>query len=231
MVKFEVFNEVILMVTCTGGDQIFTRAGAWIGGDNYGARNFKFTKVMLGPQNNVAQALMGQFVRRMTGENIPLMKVELMGDSVTFYANRQQHVVVYQLAQGESIFVESENILAFSSQCAYDVRFMGQGVISQKGLATTKLTGNGPEAYAAVLVNGNPLVLSNVQTGNTITCDPDAVVCWTNSDPDIKLDVSWQNLIGQHSGESYLFEWDGARRTTVIIQPQERPSGVSVSMD
>ena len=160
---------------------------------------------MLGPQNSVGRAILGQLARRVTGENLPLMKVEFSGDSVTYYADKQQHVVVYHLNHGESIYVESENLLAFSNHCEYDVRFLGQGIISQKGLFTSRLTGNGPNAYVAVLVEGNPIVLSNVDNGNTIEVDPDAVVCWIGGDPSFKLDVSWRNLIGQHSGESYMF--------------------------
>lgn len=216
------------MITCKGSGHIFTKAGAFIGGECRGAKNFTFTKVMLGPQNNIGAAILGQLARRLTGENLPLMKVEFSGDSVTYYADRQQHVVVYHLSQGESIYVESENLLAFSDQCSYDVRFVGQGIISQKGLFTSKLTGNGSEAYVAVLVDGNPIVLSNVNTGTTIEADPDAVVCWLNSDPGLKLDVSWRNLIGQHSGESYMFEWTGSNPTTVIIQPCERRHDVHI---
>ena len=52
------------------------------------------------------------------------MKVSLNGDSVTYYANYGQHVVIYQLAQGETISVESENILAFTQDCDYSVRFI-----------------------------------------------------------------------------------------------------------
>ena len=150
---------------------------------------------------------------------------------VTYYANNQQHVVVYQLQNGETISVESENILAFSKDCKYGVRFIGQGIISQKGLATSTLTGRGPESYVAVLVDGNPLVISNIQTGNTMEVDPDAVVCWIGDDPSVKLDVNWRNIIGQSSGESYMFEWNSGSTATVIIQPCERTSGVDISMD
>ena len=229
MIKFQVINELCLMVTCTGGnDYIFTKAGAFIGGECRGAKNYKFNKVMLGPENNIGRAILGQLARRVTGENLPLMRVEFSGDSVTYYANQQQHIVVYQLSQGERIYVESENLLAFSKQCSYEVRFMGQGIISQKGLFTTQLTGNGPEAYVAVLVDGNPIVLSNETSGDTIEVDPDAVVCWLNSDPGFRLDVSWRNLIGQHSGESYMLEWTGSNPTTVIIQPCERNHEVRI---
>ena len=159
------------------------------------------------------------------------MKVMFNGDSITYYANEEQHVVVYKLQQGETISVESENILAFTQDCKYGIRFLAQGVISQKGLATSTLTGMGPNAQVAVLVDGNPIVLSNVQNGATLEVDPDAVVCWIGRDPGFKMDLSWKNLIGQASGESYMFEWTGNAPATVIIQPMERTSGINIGMD
>ena len=53
------------------------------------------------------QAALGSLTRRVTRENLPLMKVTMNGDSVTYYANQRQHVVVYKLAQGEILSVES----------------------------------------------------------------------------------------------------------------------------
>ena len=162
------------------------------------------------------------------------MRVELNGDSITYYANHGQHVIIYHLEQGETISVESENILAFTQDCDYGVKFVGVGIVSQKGLATSTLTGKGKDAYVAILSDGNPIVVSNVQSHETISVDPDAVICWigvNNCDPRITTDVSWRNLIGQHSGESYQFEWNGNDNVTVVIQPSERPSGVKVSVD
>jgi len=232
MIVFETINELCLRITCKGGSApIFAKAGAFIGGECMGNKNYKFTKVMLGPEQSAGRAILGQLTRRFTGENLPLMKVEFFGDSVTYYANNQQHVVVYKLQQGETISVESENILAFTGDCKYGVRFLAQGVISQKGLATSTLTGQGSDAYVAVLVDGNPLILSNVDTGSTLEVDPDAVVCWIGGDPTLQTDISWRNLIGQASGESYMFEWSGQNKATVIIQPEERTSGLDVSMD
>ena len=235
MLSFETVNELTLKVTCTGNDVLFTKAGAFIAGDSAGGKNYKFEKLLLGPQNNLAQAALGSLMRRVTGENIPLMKVMFSGDSVTYYASYSQHVVVYKLAVGEVISVESENILAFTQDCKYDVRFIGCGVLSQKGLATSTLTGAGPNAYVAVLCDGNPIVLSNIGSRNTISVDPDAVICWMGQsgycDPDIKMDLSWKNLIGQASGESYAFEWSGSQPVSVIIQPTERRGGVRVGID
>jgi uncharacterized protein (AIM24 family) len=231
MVKFETLNELTLKVTADNGDMFFTKAGAFIGGENYGNKNYKFAKRLLGPQGSVLQAALGHIARRFTGENLPLMEVKCQGPSITYYANEAQHVIAYRLQQGETISVESENILAFTQDCKYSVRFLAQGIISQKGLATSTLTGVGPNAYVAVLVDGNPLVLSNMANGSTLEVDPDAVVCWVGDDPGFKLDLSWKNLIGQASGESYMFEWTGDKRASVIIQPNERTSGVSIAMD
>ena len=224
MIMFETVNELTLKVTCRGNDTIFTKAGAFIAGES-SVRNYRFEKVLLGPEQNVGSALLGSIVRRVTGENIPLMKVTFSGDAVTYYANCGQHVVVYQLEQGEMISVESENLLAFSSACKYSVRFIGVGIFSQKGLCTTTLTAMGRDAFVAVICDGNPIVLSNYNTGGTLVADPDAVVCWIgngNCDPGIKADVNWKTFIGQSSGESYMFEWDRGNPVTVIIQPSER---------
>ena len=235
MIKFETLNELTLKVTCDGGETFFTKAGAFIGGENYGQKNYQFEKCLLGPQGNPLQAALGQVGRRFTGENLPIMKVSARGASSTYYANEAQHVVVYKHNPGETISVESENILAFTQDCKYGVRFLAQGVISQKGLATSTLSAQGPNAYVAILVDGNPIVLSNVQNGSTLEVDPDAVVCWVGqpgqSDPGFKLDLSWKNLIGQASGESYMMEWGQNRRATVIVQPNERQSGVNIGMD
>ena len=234
MLQFEVINELTLKVTCTGNDVLFVKAGAFVAGANAGGKNYRFEKVLLGPQNNLGQALFGSIARRVTGENFPLMKVNFSGDSVTYYANYGQHIIVYHLEAGETLSVESENILAFTQDCSYGVRFVGVGVLSQKGLATSTLSANGKNAFVAVLADGNPIVLSNVLSGETISADPDAVICWVgngNCDPRVSADVSWKTFIGQTSGESYQFEWHGGMGVTVMIQPSERRGGIKVSMD
>ena len=235
MITFETVNELTLRVTCSGGGTIFTKAGAFIAGENQGAKNYNFEKVLLGPQSNFARAALGSIMRRATGENLPLMKATFNGSSTTYYANRGQHVVVYKLEVGEVVSIESENILAFTDDCDYSVRFIGCGVLSQKGLATSTLTGRGQDAYVAILCDGNPVVLNNVESGSTISVDPDAVICWMSQgdycDPQVKTDISWKNFIGQASGESYAFEWSGYSRVSVLVQPSERLEGVNVSID
>lgn len=45
------------------------------------------------------------------------------------------------------------------------------------------------------------------------------------------MDVNWKTFIGQTSGESYSFEWNAHQPVTVIIQPNERASGINIGMD
>ena len=78
------------------------------------------------------------------------------------------------------------------------------------------------------------LVLSNQTSRATLAVDPDAVICWIGQghcDPQIKTDLNWKTFIGQASGESYTFEWDGGQPVTVVIQPSERSGGIRVAMD
>lgn len=219
MAIFEVVNELTLKVTFDNGERIHSKAGAMIGFQG----NLKFDKEMLGPGRSAGSAIMGQITRRLTGENLPLMLVTPTGRSVGYFANLAQHVVVLELQHGERLSVESENILAFTESCQYSVRFMGAGVISQKGLFTTTLTGPG---QCALLCDGNPIALNA-----PCSVDPDAFVFYVGQeDPKFRTQLSWKNFIGQASGESYYLEFNDPR-TTVIIQPSERKSGIDIGID
>lgn len=231
MVTFKVMNELSLEITADHGDVVFTKAGAFIGGKSQGGKNYQFEKVLLGPQGNLAQAAIGHLARRVTGENLPLMKVSCQGRSQTYYANEAQHIVVCKLQPGEILSVESENILAFTSDCQYSVRFLASGVISQKGFMTSVLKGTSSNSQAAILVDGNPLILDNRADGSTIEVDPDSMVAFLGSDPQFKLDLSWKNLIGQASGESYMMQWGPQNPAAVVYQPNERKSGINIGMD
>lgn len=233
--QFQTVNELYLKVTNDDNtDTIVTKLGAFIGGSNFGQRNYKFEKLLLGPQNSIGQAVVGSVVRRITGENVPLTKVTLNGSSTTYYSSNGQHVVCYKLKPGEMISIESENLLAFTSSCAYSVRFLGVGVISQKGFVITTLTGTDDNSLVAFLSEGNPMVLTNTSIGLTLSCDPDSVIGWIGEDscdPDIKLDTNWKTFVAQASGETYMFEWSVGKKVTVLLQPTERTSGVDLGID
>lgn len=221
MFVLETVNELALCAKGDGQGQLFTKAGAMIG--YYGQCHFE--KVMLGPNGNIGQALLGQIGRRLTGENIPLMKVQGNGQTASYYACEARHITVINLAVGQSIAVESEDLLAFTDTVDYSLKMLGVGVISQKGLFTSKLTGKGPNAQVAIMTDGNPLVF------DTPCCvDPDAMVAFTGPDPGFKMDLSWKNLIGQASGESYMLEYKQPGYK-VIVQPNERKSGLDIGID
>lgn len=234
MLKLETLNELTLKVTCDGQGRLHTKKGAWIGGEYYGSQApFRFEKELLGPGNNVAQAIGRQLMRRFTGENLELALVTYQGQSITYFADLGQHVTVINLGQGQVLSVESENLLAFTDDCDYSVRFIGCGVVSQKGLATSTLSAKGPNAQVAILTDGNPIVLSNMQNGSILRADSDAAVCWLTQgvyDPALKFDFNLKTLIpGQTSGETYQFEY--SRPSLVVIQPSERTSGIDIGMD
>ncbi|MDP4178419.1 MAG: AIM24 family protein [Bacillota bacterium] len=220
MFNFTIDSE--LTCKASGNGSFIAKKGAMIAytGD------FKFEKLILGPDNGkgLMGALLGHAVRSLTGENIPLMNVTGSGD--IYLARNAYHVSVLTLESGDSLSVESENLLAFSGELKYTVRFLGIGVLSQKGLATTLLTNesNSPQ-QVAIITDGNCIML---QTPCTV--DPDALVCWTGSDPAIITDTSWKTFIGQSSGESYQFRFH-SNGDMVVIQPSERLSGLKVSID
>lgn len=219
MAVFETVNELTLKVTFNDRERIHSKAGAMIGFQG----SLLFDKELLGPGRTPGGALMGQITRRLTGENLPLMLVTPQGKAVGYFANLAQHVVVLDLQPGERVSVESENILAFTESCRYDVRFLGAGVISQKGLFTSTITGPG---QCALLCDGNPIALNA-----PCSVDPDAFVFYVGQeDPQFRTQLSWKNFIGQASGESYFLEFCDPR-TTVIIQPTERPSGLDIGID
>ncbi len=222
MITLKTVNELTLCAECDGMGVLYTKTGAMIG--FYG--DCKFDKVMLGPGGGSAMGqFLGQLGRRITGENIPLMQVISNGPTESYYACQAKHVTVVELMQGEELMVESEDLLAFTDSVGYSIKAIGCGIISQKGLFTTVLTGNGPGAYAAFMTNGNPIVME------TPCCvDPDAMVAYTGPEPNFKSDISWKNFIGQSSGESYMLEYrmPGYR---VVIQPFERGSGIDVGID
>jgi uncharacterized protein (AIM24 family) len=217
MFELQTVNE--LACVAVGNDVLYAKKGAMIAYQG----EFSFSKLILGPGDNLMQSAIRHVTRRLSGENMELMEVK--GQGSCYFAELAKHAVVVNLNQGDRIGVESENLLAFTSACDYGVRFIGSGIISQKGLFTSNITAKGPGAQICILSDGNPIML---QTPCVV--DPDAVICWTGADPSFKLGLNWKTFLGQTSGESYMLEFKNAGQT-VIIQPSERKSGLSIGID
>ncbi|GHU50440.1 hypothetical protein AGMMS49975_01480 [Clostridia bacterium] len=221
MFTLKTVNELYCNAVSDGNGSLFTKAGAMVA--YQGTAHFE--KVLLGPQGNPLSAALGQVARRLTGENLPLMKVKPNGRCAVLLADLAQHVTIVELTPGMTLAVESENILAFTENTKYGFKFLAQGVISQKGFFTSTLAAQGGTAQAAITTNGNPFALDT-----PCSVDPDALVAWTGPDPMPKLDLSWKNLVGQASGESYNFHFSQPGYK-VIIQPYERASGIHLGVD
>lgn len=221
MFSFAVERELCLRAVSNDGyGCVYTKHGSWIGASN---GQFKFDYVLIGPGNgSVVSKFGGQLLRKFSGENLRLVKVTATAGCNLLFADRGQHVYLVDVSNGMSVKVESENLLAFTDACKYSVGMLVSGVLSQKGFATSVLTGAGQGAYVAVVCNGNPIVL---QTPCKV--DPDAMVCFTGPDPEIEVNVGWKHLIGKSHGESYFmnFKQPGG---CVLLQPTERDSGVSL---
>lgn len=223
---FKLTIDSELYCKCEGAGYFFAKKGSWVGTEGQNS-SFKFSKRLLGTNGgNIVGQVFNHMARKVTGENLEIMEVK--GQGVCYLADNAQHVTVIGLEPNgafSSLVVESEDLLAFTPSCHYGVTPVGTGVLSQKGLFMSKLSYSGTDAQVAIKTNGNPKIL-------TAPCrvDPDCVVAWTGSNPNVKIDVNLKTLIGQTSGESYMFEFNEPGQL-VIIQPYERESGLKVGID
>ena len=134
MFNFRTHQE--LTCVAEGDGHFFAKLGAMVAYKG----SFTSEKVLLDTNNtqSIFKSVMNLAARKLSGENIPIMKVN--GSGSYYMANRAQHISIISLQPGQSVGVEGENLLAFTEGCKYGVRFMGSGVISQKGMFTSNLT-------------------------------------------------------------------------------------------
>jgi uncharacterized protein (AIM24 family) len=220
---FHFTREQELFLRAEGSGRFFAKKGSMVADQG----KFKYSKRLLGTnKGNIVGQVLNHVARKLTGENLEIMEVE--GSGVVYLADKSAHVSIITLEPKEpwnSVSVEAEDLLAFTEDCHYGVTPVGVGVLSQKGFFTSKLTYNGPNAQVAIKTNGNPLMIQA-----PCRVDPDAVVAWTGPAPKVTLDVNWKTLIGQTSGESYMFEFTEPGQF-VILQPYEREAGIELAID
>jgi uncharacterized protein (AIM24 family) len=154
--------------------------------------------------------------RRATGESVALMQCS--GNGTVWFAKDAMDVVVVELA-GDTLNVESEQLLAISDGLRTDVAFSGlRGASSGQGLFTTTVTGSGA---VALLSAGGPPIALEVSPQYPLVVDPDAFVASTGRlNQTFITDVSWRNLLGESSGEAFSLRFDGTG--VVYVQPEER---------
>lgn len=154
--------------------------------------------------------------RKATGESVALMTCSGMG--TVWFAKDAMEILVIELA-GDTLKVESEQLLALSDQLRTDVTFAGlRGASSGQGLFTTTVSGYGPVALVSA---GGPPIALEVSPQFPLVVDPQAYIASRgNLNQTFVTDVSWRNLVGESSGEAFSLRFDGSG--VVYIQPEER---------
>lgn len=153
--------------------------------------------------------------QRVAGESLSLM--ECTGHGRVICAQDAQDVIVVDLS-GDTLSVESEHILAVTSDLRLDVTFAGlQGMTTGQGLATTTVTGSGQVAVSS----DGPMIGLAVSPGEPVVVDPDAYVASSGSlSMNLVSGVSWKSLVGEGTGEPFSLRFEG--HGSVFIQPAER---------
>ncbi|WP_232663470.1 AIM24 family protein [Pseudonocardia sp. TRM90224] len=176
------------------------------------AGDVKFKNAGMGGGDGLKAALK----RRATGESVSLM--QCTGNGTVWFAKDAMEILLIQL-NGETLKVESEQLLALSDKLRTDVAFAGlRGATSGQGLFTTTVTGQGD---VALLSAGGPPIALQVSPQFPLVVDPDAFIASQGQlNQTFVTDVSWRNLIGESSGEAFSLRFDG--NGVVYIQPEER---------
>ncbi|GAA4067616.1 AIM24 family protein [Actinomadura miaoliensis] len=161
------------------------------------------------------EGLRGALKRRIAGESMTLM--EITGQGTVYLASEATEVTLVPL-NGETFFVESESLLALDGRLQTGVQFVGlRGMGTGQGLATTKVDGHGT---VAILSEG-PAIALEVTPQTPLSVDPHAYVAhFGQLRQDVVTDVNWRTVLGQGSGESVQFRYQG--HGVVYVQPAER---------
>lgn len=158
----------------------------------------------------------GRFVKKaLTGEGLPLMRVEGQGD--VFIADTNKNVHLLQL-NNSGISANGKNVLAFSASLQWNIERVKGASMLAGGLFNTTLRGTG---WIAIVTDGEPVVLN---AGEAPTfADTDAIVAWSaHLDTSLKSTMSAGALIGRGSGEAVQVAFQG--QGFVIVQPSEGPA-------
>jgi uncharacterized protein (AIM24 family) len=197
---FQLENEKLLDVEVDGS--VLSKAGAMVA--YTGDLTFR-------GKASAEGGIKGFLKEQATSEGTPVMTVE--GQGHLYLADQAKEIQVLKLAEGDSISVNGEDVLAFDEAVSYEI----STIDSLSGIATGGLTNvflEGP-GYVALSTHGNPLVLRP-----PVRTDPDATVAWSGTSPGSSVDTGISEMFGQQSGENYQLEFTGSEGF-VVVQPYE----------
>ena len=213
MPVYQQINEKMLEVQLNN-EELYAKKGARISYQGQVA----FSRSFLAGQGVQSLAM-----RAVTNEGYALMAGQ--GTGKVYYAYDGLFVTIIPV-RNETLYVESEVLLAFDARLTAGTMFLGnqggvqgivRGAVSGQGLFTTTLQGNGE---VAILSDGNAIGL--LVTPDVPVCvDPQAYIGHSGSlSSAIVTDLNWKTFVGQASGESYQMKFSGSG--TVYIQASER---------
>ncbi|MEU7040685.1 AIM24 family protein [Streptomyces varsoviensis] len=211
---FQMLNSRMVEGRIVPGQRMFSQRGAMLAYQG----DVSFTPSITGGQGGV----LSMIGRRVANEATPLMIVE--GDGTVMFGHGGHHVHVIELA-GDTLYVESDRLLAFDGTLDQGTMFMGsqggvmgmvRGQVTGQGLFTTTLKGHGA---AAVLAHGGFVELP-ITPGRPVHVDPQAYVAH-RGDVRNKLStaIGWREMVGRGSGEAFQLELSGSG--TVYVQASE----------
>lgn len=200
---FELESDRVLEVNL--GDSVWIKTGSMIG--------------FRGPVRFVRERILQFGVKRLlkqffTGEGITLTNAS--GKGKIYLADAGKKVSILRL-NGETIYVNGNDILAFEKTLSWDVKLLRQfGAMLSGGLFNVKLSGSG---MVAISTHYDPLTLE-VTPNSPVTTDPNATVAWSGSlAPEFKIDVQLKTFFGRGSGETIQAQFRG--NGFVVVQPFE----------
>lgn len=138
-------------------------------------------------------------------EFVPLCRA--IGRGRLYLSNNGQGNRIVRL-NDETLFVSSENLVAFESTLCHEILTLGSVGALAGGLLVVKLSGSGRVAISA---HGEPLAL-RVTPDNPVATDPTAVLAWTSHLwPSLKSDLELRLLVAHGGGApiQMAFEGDG----------------------
>jgi len=200
---FEKETERLLEVNLNG--RVNTKMGSMVAYQG----NIKFTR-----EKALDQGVGNLLKKAFTGEGMSITYAD--GQGKLYLADAGKKVSIIQL-QGESLFVNGNDVLAFEPTLNHKISMMKKvAAMMAGGLFNIRLEGAG---MLAITTHYEPRTLV-VEPGTPVTTDPNATVAWSgNLQPQFKTDTSLRTFIGRGSGESFQMHFEGSG--FVVIQPYE----------
>ncbi|GAB3417077.1 AIM24 family protein [Haloparvum alkalitolerans] len=146
-----------------------------------------------------------------SGEGTPVMAIE--GQGHAYLADGGKKVQVLELGADDAITVNGEDVLAFEDRISYEISTIDSLAGSLAG-GFTNVFLSGP-GYVAITTHGDPVVVEP-----PVSTDPSATVAWSGTSPDVEVNRSLSDMVGQESGERYQMRFDGPDGF-VVVQPFE----------